>query len=134
MVTIHLPETMETLMKQVAGASGASHEEILLTWLSQPLAHPGPETLEAFLASLESYSSLNLWTLVYRQLPTEQEQRYQELMEKAEIRGNLSSEEQTDLEHIIELTNLNVAIRGEALVLLKERGENIDYFLKRKRD
>jgi hypothetical protein len=75
MVTIHLPETMESLMKQVAGASGASHEEILLAWLSQPLASPTVESLDSFLASLDSQSSINLWTLVYLLLSAEQEQR-----------------------------------------------------------
>jgi hypothetical protein len=53
-------------------------------------------------------------------------------MEKARTTGELALEERTELDTIVDLTNLNIAVRGHALVQLKARGENIDYFLKRK--
>jgi MoxR-like ATPase len=126
-VTLHLPENLRELVEKVAAASKVSEEDVLLDWLNRPLPYPNKDSYETILASVDTFSNVQLWTLVYRTIPDEDEARYHFLKEK----GDLSDDEKAELESIVELTNINILLRAKALVVLKERGEDINIFLER---
>jgi hypothetical protein len=129
-VTLNLPENLRELVEKVAAASKVTEEEVLLEWLNRPLPYPSKDSYEGILASMDSFSNIQLWTLVYRPISDEDEARYQLLKEK----DSLSNSERAELEAIVELTNINVLLRAKALALLKERGENINSYLERDLD
>lgn len=129
--TVHLPEDMETLLHQVAEASGMTSEAILLEWLLHPVPRPNEDSLETLLEALSDYSDLLLWTVVYRNLEAGQEQRYQELVSKHESGHELSESEYTEWRRLVDLADACMLLRSRALTILKERGHNIEPFLNR---
>jgi hypothetical protein len=84
-VTLNLPENLHELVEKVATASKLSEEEVLLEWLKRPLLYPSKADYETILEDIPSLSNIQLWTLVYREIPVEDEERYQEIYEKHEL-------------------------------------------------
>jgi hypothetical protein len=78
---------------------------------------------------LKSYRDDQLWAIVYQRLAWPQRERLRDLTERGK-QGNLTSAEQNELETLIERADHLTLLRSEALGLLKQRGEDIDRYLK----
>jgi hypothetical protein len=126
-ITLKLPEHIYQHMKQIAEASGQRLEDVMLETytmlVDQPLALPLDTSM------LEDYTDAQLWGIAYRRLPDHVDKRWLHLLEERKHR-ELTSDENADLERYMEMSDYYMLHRSKALVLLKQRGYDIDAYLK----
>lgn len=79
-------------------------------------------------AVLKNLSDEQLWTVINQRLPSDEDQRLSLLIEKGKA-VDLSAQETAELEALIKKENQQMVIRSKALVLLKQRGHDIDSYL-----
>jgi hypothetical protein len=125
---LHLPEEMETLLNQVAEASGMSSEAVLLDWLVHPVLRPTEDNLETLLEALIDYSDMHLWTVVYRNLEAKDLQGIEELNSKHEQGYTLSEAEKEEQLKLSDRVDDYMLLRSQALVHLKERGFDVSRY------
>lgn len=82
------------------------------------------------LAALSNYSDEQLWAVVYHRLPWTHSMRLRELSARQK-QSALTNEEQRELDELLLLVDDLMLLRSEALLQLKNRGHNIDLYLKR---
>jgi hypothetical protein len=128
-VTLNLPENLHELVEKVATASKLSEEEVLLEWLKRPLLYPSKADYETILEDIPSLSNIQLWTLVYREIPVEDEERYQEIYEKHESGEILTQSEEKHWRFVADLGLIVGTSRLKALLTLKERGEDVAHLI-----
>lgn len=133
-ITIEIPEKLETLLKKVVTATNETREVVWLDWVVHPVPEPTTENFNHLLEEISHYTPIQLWTVVYRQLPSEIENRHQAIVEKHEAGQELSPEEETDWGYSVELSEIYTLLRSQALVQLKEAGKDINIFLNRELD
>lgn len=131
MVTVHLPEALNTLLERVIVASGETSESVLLDWILHSVPIPNAENFNQLLDNMSDYSQIQLWTVVYLELPPEIEARHQAIVEKHDEGQKLTPQEQTDWDYSVELGEIYTVLRSKALSLLQKSGTNIDIFLNR---
>jgi len=124
-VTLHLPDELYESVQEVAEASERPLEDVLLESIGVLFRRPSSD-LNAMLAELANYSDSQLWAVVYRRLPWPQSLRLRELNAK----GQLDDAERHELEQLIDLVDRYMLLRSEALLLLKQRGQDVDTYLK----
>ncbi|MBI1930016.1 acyl carrier protein [Candidatus Poribacteria bacterium] len=86
--------------------------------------HPRPSLRDDFSALAEK-SDAELWQIAQRQLPSAKLLRCQQLIGKHEAGEVLTSEEQRELDILIEEGDRLTAIKLEAYVLLKQSGQRL---------
>ncbi len=123
-VTLQLPDELYESVQAAAEASERPLEEVLLESIGVLFRRPSAD-LERMLAELADYSDSQLWAVVYRRLPWTQSLRLRELNAK----GELTDAEQSELEQLIDLVDRYMLLRSEALLLLKQRGQDVDTYL-----
>jgi len=125
-ITLTLPERIYQQVSQIAHASGQPLDAVMLETFallsSQPLALPADTT------PLASYTDTQLWAVAYRRLPDAIDARWRELLGLRRERP-LAEHEAAELESFVEMNDLYVLHRSEALRLLKGRGYDIDAYL-----
>jgi len=84
--------------------------------------------MDDLLGALASYSDTDLWEVVYHRLSDAQSRRLRELSAKNK-RAALEEIEQTELDELLNLVDEQMLLRSEALLLLKQRGQDIDRYL-----
>lgn len=124
-VSIELSKELYERVRQVAARSGQPIEKVFVEgmawWYNNMRAD------DATLHKLSTLSDVELWAVVYQRLPVQDEERTQELLQKGN-EGRLTSEEQVELENLVKLEEHQMLLRSEALVLLKQRGHDIDTY------
>jgi hypothetical protein len=110
---IQLPPDLYTQYQQLADTLNRSVEEVVI------------EELEMSLQSLEE----RLWSIVNQRLPHADRQRLHDLMDKNN-QGTISEDETQVLDDLLEEVNRQMLERSRALLLLKNRGHDIDAYLK----
>jgi hypothetical protein len=100
--------------------------ESLSTLFTPP---PASANIATLLAALPDYPNVQLWAVVYRRLPWTQSLRLRELSAKGQ-QGALTHTEQAELEQLLEWVDRDMLLRSEALLLLKQRGQDVDAYLK----
>jgi hypothetical protein len=130
-ITVDLPDDLYERVQQVAAQSQRPVERVVLESL-RLLFVPPPSSadLATSLAALPSYSDAQLWAMVYQRLAWPQSQRLHELSAKNKLE-RLTKEEQLELEDLLSSNDQAMLLRSEALRLLKNRGYNIEAYLKR---
>ncbi len=118
-ITLTLPEKVYQQVKQIAEASGQPLETVILEMVDQPL-----DT-----ASLEHYTDAQLWGMVYRRLPQHVDDRWRELLDVRQDRA-LTDSENAELERFVAMNDVYVLHRSKALLLLKQRGQDVDAYLR----
>ena len=78
---------------------------------------------------LETFSDEQLWAIVQRELAWPQDVRLRELTTLGK-QGNLSAEEQIEMERLVDQVDRYVLVRSQALLLLKQRGHDVERRLK----
>jgi len=123
-IVLDLPEALYERVRHIAEDSHRPVESVLLeslTLLFGDLSgerQPEPE-------SLERYSEAQLWAIVHRSLAWPLDSRLRELTGLGKS-GSLSEEEKTEMEQMIGDVDRYVLLRSQALLLLKQRGLDVE--------
>jgi hypothetical protein len=130
-ITLDLPDDLYEQVHQMAALSQRPVEHVVLESL-RLLFVPPPSSadLATNLAALSGYSDAQLWAVVYQRLAWPQSQRLRELSANKKLE-RLTDEEQHELEDLLSANDRAMLLRSEALCLLKNRGYDIEAYLKR---
>jgi hypothetical protein len=130
-ITLDLPDDLYEQVQQVAAQSQRPIERVVLESL-RLLFVPPPSSVDLAtgLAALSGYADAQLWAVVYQRLAWPQSQRLHDLSAKSKL-GGVTEEEQRELEDLISSNDRAMLLRSEALRLLKDRGYDIQAYLKR---
>ena len=126
-VTLELPEELYERVRQAAQDSQRSVESVLMDTIALMFASDVSEALSP--DDLETLHDEQLWAIVYRPLAWPQDTRLRELTALGKS-GALSGDEQAEMEMLIDAVDRYVLLRAKALLLLKERGHDVEHRLK----
>lgn len=123
-IELQLPPAIQERAEQIAKETNRSIEEILLEGLS--LLFGGLSDIKT--QDLAQYNDEQLWAVVHQRLVWPQENRLRELIALGK-EGQISEVEKVELEHLISLVDHITLLRSQALLLLKQRGHDIEKHL-----
>jgi hypothetical protein len=130
-VTIQLPDDLYERVQAAAEAVDRPFETVLVESIDTLFSHPtSTADVQDLVRELQNYSDPQLWAVVYRRLPWSQALRLRELNLKNKL-DTLTETEQSELNSLIEQVDRDMLLRSEALLLLQQRGVNVDTYLKR---
>ncbi|MFQ3648037.1 MAG: hypothetical protein SNJ54_05020 [Anaerolineae bacterium] len=126
-VELHLPAEIYERAKQIAAATNRSVESVLLDGLALlfgalPNSKISPDRLNA-------YTDEQLWAIVHQRLAWPQDTRLRELATLGK-QGQLTDDEIAEMERLVDLVDHQMLLRSEALLLLKQRGHDVEGKLK----
>lgn len=128
-ISLKMSEKVYHKVKQIAEESNRSIETVLEESIGVLFDEPSPhKNIDTLLDELKTYPDEQLWAVVKRRLSWMQSFRLRELREKA----HLSELEQQEFDSLLDLVDNNMLLRSEALLLLKQRGYDVDTFFKSK--
>ena len=127
-ISVELPADLYERIRRVAARSDRSIETVLVESLNVLFGVPLIEVSSA-LESLENYSDEQLWAVVYQRLAWVENERLRELMARGKQR-QLTPDEQTELAGLLDRVDRYTVLRSRALWLLKQRGHEVDRYLK----
>ena len=130
-ITLDLPDDLYEQVHQVAAQSQRPVERVVLESLRLLFVPPpSSDDLATNLGALSGYSDAQLWAVVYQRLAWPQSQRLHELSANKKLE-RLTENEQHELEDLLSSNDRAMLLRSEALRLLKNRGYDIEAYLKR---
>lgn len=124
--TLSVPEDVYLQAQQVAKETAQPVDQVMIAYLrtlSAPLPVLPPEE-EAELEALKHLSDDALWTIAREQMPDEQQQALQALMDK-NSQGGITPEEYAELEALVERGQRLMVRKSEAAALLTGRGYRV---------
>ena len=127
-ISINIPDELYEQLQEIADQSQNSVEATILGTLKL-LFRPSSD-LKARLAFMESLSNEHLWEIAHQNLSDEETKRLHELIALGK-QIPLSDEQTRELNQLVDREDYQILLRSKALLILKERGQNIDRFLKR---
>lgn len=132
-VTLVLPDILYSQLEQRAAETQRSVTDALIETMA--LAFPTSADLDASIAHrLEGLALLNdeqLWQAAQHSLSRRKTQRLHTLSQQ-NGRGELTTEDETELAHLLDQLEDVGLIRAKAAALLKERGHDVTSLLPRK--
>jgi len=128
-VTLHIPAELYKQVEKAAQASERPVENVLLDSISLFVNYPQtPQQLDKWVEQLGNYTDAQLWGVVYHRLAENDVMRLDELSEKNKA-GVMNTQENDELTNLIYLVDRDMLLRSEALLLLQQRGHDVnDYF------
>ncbi|MBX3062383.1 MAG: hypothetical protein U0528_06670 [Anaerolineae bacterium] len=127
-VLLQLPEELYARIRQIAEESQRPVESVLVDSLSLLFGElPDNDSLTPEM--LSSLTDEQLWAIVHRHLAWALDSRLRELSELGKT-GQLSAEEYAEMESLVEQTDRHILLRSQALLLLKQRGYDVEHRLK----
>jgi hypothetical protein len=130
-IVLDLPDDLYEQVHLVAAQSQRPIERVVLESLRLLFVPPRSSAdLATSLAALSGYSDAQLWAVVYQRLAWPQSQRLHELSANKKLE-RLTEDEQHELEDLLSSNDRGMLLRSEALRLLKNRGYDIEVYLKR---
>jgi hypothetical protein len=123
-VTLNLPPELYDLAQQLADAKSEQLEILLVSQLQQALHDPFVTLAldeQNELRALAYLSDAALWTIAREKMPQTQQDRLQFFMDKNNL-GELTPDEQTEFNALVEQGQKLTLRKAQAGVLLKERG------------
>jgi hypothetical protein len=131
-VTLHIPDELYKQVEKAAQASEQPVENVLLDSISLFVNYPQTsQQLDKWVGQLSSYTDTQLWGVVYHRLAENDTLRLGELSEKNK-QGVISIQENDELTNLIYLVDRDMLLRSEALLLLQQRGHDVQSYLKLK--
>lgn len=85
-VTLSVPEDMMQLARKVAQEAHLPVEAVLLDWIQHPIQDLHELDLATLKTLIPKYNQIQLWTVVYRDLSSEQLKRMNELVSASQSR------------------------------------------------
>lgn len=124
---ITLPPELASYVEQVAKHSNTSPEAALIEGMQWYYTSPVPVDKQAELDKLQTLSDTQLWAIVYQRLSPEDQQQLDTLLEENQ-QGQLPTSKQHALDNLVAKQNYQILLRSEALVILKQRGRDIESY------
>ncbi len=126
-IELHVPPELLERAQEVARVSNRSIEDVFVESLALlfgtlPSADITPDRLN-------DYSDEQLWAVVYQHLAWFQEARLRELVALGK-QGQASDEDKAEIERLIDRVDRYMLLRSRALLLLKQRGYEVEKQLK----
>lgn len=126
-IELQLPDEVYERARQIAGETNRSVEAVLLDSLN--LLFSDLPNLEINPDDLWRYSDEQLWAIVYQRLAWYQDSRLRELIALGK-QGRITEDETAEMERLINLADRTTLLRSQALLLLKQRGHEVEKQLK----
>lgn len=127
-LSIELNNELYERVKKVSEWSSEPIEKVFLEGMNWWYTNLRVEDVDAFMERFHTFSNVELWAVVYQRLPLEDQDRLSVLSQKNKT-GQLASEEKKDLDELVDLIDYQMLLRSQALVILKNRGQDADgYF------
>ena len=120
-IELQVPAELYERAEQLAKESNRSVEAVLLEGLSLVFGLKNPPEPEEIL----NYNDEELWAIVYQRLAWPQETRLRELLALGKA-GSLENHEKNELEKLIGYVDHFTLLRSQALLLLKQRGHDVE--------
>ena len=131
-ITLHIPDELYRQVEKAAQASERPVENVLLDSISLFVNYPQtPQQLDTWVGQLSHYTDSQLWGVVYHRLAENDSLRLGELSEK-NGHETLTAQEQDELTNLLHLVDRDMLLRSEALLLLQQRGHDVQPYLKLK--
>lgn len=131
-ITLHIPADLYEQVEKAAQASERNVENVLLDSISLFVNYPQTaQQLDTWVAQLGTYTDSQLWSVVYHRLSETDAFRLHELGDK-NSQGKLIAQEQDELDNLLHLVDRDMLLRSEALLILQQRGHDVEAYLKLK--
>jgi hypothetical protein len=131
-ITLHIPEELYEQVEKAAQASERPLETLLLDSISLFMNYPQmPQRLDKWVEQLSSFTDSQLWGVIYHRLAENDALRLSELSDK-NTQGTISTQEWDELTSLLYLVDRDMLLRSEALLLLQQRGHDVQPYLKLK--
>ncbi len=127
-VLLQMPGELYERIRQIAAESNRPVENVLLDSIILLFGELPPDD-QLTPQSLGGFSDEQLWALAHRPLAWPLDARLQELTALGKS-GALSAEQQAELERLVSALDRYVLLRSQALLLLKQRGHDVEQRLK----
>ena len=125
-VAVEVPADVYRQVEEVAVESDRTAESVIVDVLTMMFRSPSDSILDADdLKRMDDNMLLAIW---HSRLAWSLETRLRELMHLGQL-GRATNEEVAELEDLVAQADNQVILRSEALILLKQRGHNIDKLL-----
>jgi hypothetical protein len=122
-IELQVPTEIYERAEQIAKESNRSVEKVLLEGLS--LLFGTSEQDEIKSQDLQAYTDERLWAIVYQRLVWPHEARLRELLALGKA-GQLAEAEKKELDALIRRVDHLTLIRSTAMLLLKQRGYDVE--------
>jgi hypothetical protein len=127
-IILQLPDDLYERVRQIAEESKRPVENILLDSLELLFGNlPDDEALSP--SVLGALTDEELWAIVHRPLAWPQDAYLRELTALGK-QGDLSAEQRAELERLVNQVDRYVLLRSQVLLLLKQRGHDVERHLK----
>lgn len=126
-VQLRLPPDVYERARQIAKSNDRSVESVLLDGLN--LLFGSLSEMNVSPEALKKFTDEQLWAVVHHRLAWPQDTRLRELVALGK-RGQLTDDEQVEMEQLIDLVDRAMLLRSQALALLKQRGHEVEKQLK----
>jgi hypothetical protein len=127
-ITLDFSEELYRRMRQAAEEHRIPLESMLVESIALMFGEPSSdETLSA--EALEHLADDQLWAIIHRQLALPLDIRLRQLTALGKS-GELSVDEQAEMERLIADVDRYVVLRSKALLILKARGYDVEHRLK----
>jgi hypothetical protein len=121
-VLLQLPDKLYERIREVAANSNRPVENVLLDSLALLFGDWPDETP---LESLQAFTDEQLWAIVYLRLGKPDDERLNMLIDLSK-RGELTQAEEAEMERLLDTEDRYILLRSQALVLLKQRGHDVE--------
>ncbi len=125
-VELEIPEAVFEEAKDIARGGNRSVESVLQAGLE--MVFGTTDVCGVSMESLEDFSDEQLWKIINHGLTWAQDSRWRELM-ALNKRGVLTDTESNELDDLLDLIDRQVLMRTKALILMKQRGHDIETYL-----
>ena len=126
-IELEIPSAVYERALEIASESNRSVESVLLDGLT--LLFGSLPDMQTMPDALKDYDDQKLWAVVHQRLAWPQDTRLRELIGLGK-QGQITDEELAEMERLIALVDHQMFLRSEALLLLKQRGHDIEMQLK----
>ena len=130
-VELQIPAEIYERARQIASDSNRSLESVLLDGLALLFGDLPDTSLSP--DALKDYTDEQLWAVVHQRLAWPQDARLRELIALGK-QGQLTTDEQAEMERLVDLVDHQMLLRSEALLLLQQRGHDTDTYLNPKQN
>lgn len=129
-ILLHLPDVLYRQVAKRAQRTNVSLEDELVTMVAATLSSNDdlPEVTIDAMTQLAFLDDEDLWRAAQLQVLPEENSRMQFLTTKRQAEG-LQSEEQAEVEHLLQQFDHVMLVRAQAMALLRERGFDLSNLL-----
>ena len=125
-IELEVPNAVMDAARTIANAENSSVKAVLQGGLQSAFWLTSDTDFQ--LESMREFGDEQLWAVINRRLTWAQNSRLRQLMEQ-NSKGNMTQSESDELDDLIDIIDKFILLRSRALLLMKQRGHDIDSFL-----